>query len=52
VTLSSAGGTTTTTAHFVAYDHLPGGVLVWPAPPSATTAMAMTLDGKAMSLTR
>jgi hypothetical protein len=52
VSLSSAAGTTTTIAHYVAYDHLPGGVLVWPAPAAATTAMALNLDGKALSLTR
>ena len=50
VTLSSAGGTVTAIGHYLPYDHLPGGVIVWPAPQQATTVVSMTLDGNAMSL--
>jgi hypothetical protein len=50
ITLTTAGGTSTTIAHFIGYDHLPGGVLVWPAPTQATKSLSTILDGKALSL--
>jgi hypothetical protein len=52
VTLGSAAGAATAVGHYVPYDHLPGGVVVWPAPAHTTTVVSMTIEGQAMSLAR
>ena len=39
-------------AQLYPYDHLPGGVLVWPQPKSATRAITVQRAGKSTTLSR
>jgi hypothetical protein len=50
VTVSTAAGSTAVNGQFFPYDHLPGGVLLWPAGASATTSIEASIDGKKVTL--
>jgi hypothetical protein len=52
ITVSTSAGSEDATAHFIPYDHLPGGVVVWPQPAHATTAVSLTIEGEPITLTR
>jgi hypothetical protein len=52
VTVTTAGGTTALPGHFVSFDHLPGGLLFWPAGSSPATGVEATLGGQVRRLTQ
>lgn len=52
VDVQTAGGGSVAAGHLYSYDHLPGGVLFWPAGSSPTTGVQVTLGGKVETLSR
>jgi hypothetical protein len=52
VTVQGESGSATLEARYYPYDHLPGGVLLWPRPAGASSAMQVVLDGVAFSASR
>ena len=52
ITVQSALGDSVVEAQLYPYDHLPGGVLVWPTPLAATKAITMQRAGKVTTLSR
>jgi hypothetical protein len=52
ITLQTGLGDSTVEAQFYPYDHLPGGVLVWPQPASGTKGITLVRDGKVTTLSR
>jgi peptidase M66-like protein len=52
ITVQSDLGDTAVDAQLYPYDHLPGGVLVWPQPLGATKAITLQRDGKVTTLSR
>jgi len=52
ITVQTALGSEAVTAQLYPYDHLPGGVLVWPQPTSATTGITVHHAGKVTKLSR
>ncbi|APR78473.1 Hypothetical protein A7982_03820 [Minicystis rosea] len=52
VTEQRAGSATTVDGHFFPYDHLPGGVLLWPKSQTPIKGIKVLLDGKPVTLTR
>ena len=52
LTVQSDLGDSPVEAQFYPYDHLPGGVLVWPQPVAATKAITLTRGGKVTTLAR
>jgi hypothetical protein len=52
VTVQTAGGASVAGGHLYAYDHLPGGVLFWPAGAQPTTSVQVTLAGQVKTLRR
>ena len=50
VEVATAGGTETVTGQWFPYDHLDGGVLVWPATESPVKALQFIVDGKLKTL--
>ncbi len=52
ITVQSPSGSSSVVAQFHAYDHLPGGVLVWPQAGAPSTAITVQYEGKTLSLTR
>ncbi len=52
ITVQSALGDEAVTAQLYPYDHLPGGVLVWPRPSTVTTGITVPHAGKVTKLSR
>jgi hypothetical protein len=52
ITVHSDLGDTAVEAQLYPYDHLPGGVLVWPQPVAATKSITLTRAGKVTTLSR
>jgi hypothetical protein len=52
VVLTSETGSETVTGQYYEYDHLPGGVLFWPASQQPFQAVQIQVEGKSMNLTR
>ena len=52
VVLTSEAGAETVTGWFYGYDHLDGGVVLWPATPQPLQRVQVELGGKVKSLTR
>jgi predicted small secreted protein len=52
ITVQTALGSESVDAQLYPYDHLPGGVLVWPQPKSATKAITVHRAGKSTTLSR
>jgi hypothetical protein len=52
ITVQTALGSESVEAQLYPYDHLPGGVLVWPQPKSATKAITVARAGKTTTLSR
>jgi hypothetical protein len=52
ITVQTALGDEVVDAQLYPYDHLPGGVLVWPQPKSATRAITVQRAGKSTTLSR
>ena len=52
ITVQTALGEEVVDAQLYPYDHLPGGVLVWPQPKSATKAITVERAGKSTTLSR
>lgn len=52
ITVQSALGDEAVTAQLYPYDHLPGGVLVWPQPNRATTGITVHRAGRVTKLSR
>ncbi|MCK6587716.1 MAG: M66 family metalloprotease [Polyangiaceae bacterium] len=52
VELATEGGTQTVTGQWFPYDHIDGGILVWPATESPVKALKVTVDGKVKTLVR
>ena len=52
ITLQSDLGDSVVEAQLYPYDHLPGGVLVWPQPLAATKSITLTRAGKVTTLSR
>jgi hypothetical protein len=52
ITVQTALGNEVVDAQLYPYDHLPGGVLVWPQPKSATKAITVQRAGKSTTLSR
>ena len=52
ITVQTALGSESVDAQLYPYDHLPGGVLVWPQPKSATKAITVQRAGKTTTLSR
>ncbi len=52
ITVQTVLGSESVEAQLYPYDHLPGGVLVWPQPKSATKAITVERAGKTTTLSR
>lgn len=52
VTVQASTGTTTVPGHFIAYDHLPGGVILWQQAANPIAGIQITRAGKTSSLLR
>jgi hypothetical protein len=52
VEVATESGTETITGQWFPYDHIDGGVLVWPATESPVKALQMVVDGKLKTLVR
>jgi hypothetical protein len=52
VEIATEGGTETITGQWFPYDHIDGGVLVWPATESPVKALQVVVDGKLKTLVR
>lgn len=52
VTVLEGGGERVVTGHFFAYDHLPGGVLLWPQSSAPVAGIEVTLAGSAATIAR
>jgi hypothetical protein len=50
--VQTASGEKTVKGHFYRYDHLPGGILLWPQVGGVSTAVTFTLDGATKSLSK
>src|SRR5262249_31645597 len=50
--VKDATGTTKIAAHYYNYDHIDGGVLVWPVANGPIQSIALELGGRTMTLTR
>ncbi len=51
-TIATAVGSAAVEAQYFPYDHLPGGVLVWPRGAALTTGIAISLRGKLLAASR
>lgn len=52
LSVQTAAGAKTVKGHFYRYDHLPGGMLLWPQAGGPASAVAFTLDGAQKSASR
>jgi hypothetical protein len=52
VTVQTEGGTQTIVGEWYPYDHIPGGVIVWPATESPASVIKLNVDGKLHTLQR
>ncbi len=50
VTVQSAGGSAAITGQFFPYDHIPGGILLWPEGSSPANSVAVSLGGQLKTL--
>ncbi len=50
VTVKTPSGTSTITGHFYGYDHLPGGVVLWPQAGGPSTGVSFQWQGQVRSL--
>ena len=50
LTVQTPQGQQTVTGHFYGYDHLPGGVILWPQAGGPSTAVSFVFQGKILSL--
>ena len=52
VTVTTAGGSATAAGQYFSYDHIPGGVLLWPAGASAAASIRVAVGGQSKTLSR
>ncbi len=50
VTVQTAGGAAGVDGQYFTYDHIPGGVLLWPAGTAPTTGISVSVGGKQLAL--
>ena len=52
LTVTTDAGPQVVTGHFYEYDHLPGGVILWPQAGGPSSMVSLDLNGVKMSLSK